>query len=293
MSGVVEPCVAVAALVALVVLEHPGRSTRVDTTLSSAKGHLSQRWGLGPLRRSGPGRITLGACPSFAGCRRMLRAEAAQSLAVVGPTQSGKTTSLAIPAILGWEGPVVAASVKSDLVWATREWRGSLGTSWFFDPAGTTGVRASAWSPLPAAATWSGARRVASDLTEVARSPATTPDGEFWYAAAAKLLAPLLFAAAVSGATVRDLIRWVDTQEVAEVARVLDRAGVDEAIWAATASWQRDERQRSSVYTTVETVLEPLAGCLDACGPAVDPERLVAGNHTLYMCAPAHDQRRL
>ena len=36
------------------------------------------------------------------------------------PTQSGKTTALAVPAILGWEGPVVAASVKSDLLRDTR-----------------------------------------------------------------------------------------------------------------------------------------------------------------------------
>src|SRR5271156_2949361 len=36
----------------------------------------------------------------------LLAAERAQSVVVVGPTQSGKTTALAIPAILSWDGPV-------------------------------------------------------------------------------------------------------------------------------------------------------------------------------------------
>jgi type IV secretion system protein VirD4 len=213
---------------------------------------------------------------------------------VIGPTQSGKTSALAVPAILEWEGPVVAASVKSDLLADTEGWRRGRGTVWCFDPAGATGRPCAPWSPLPAAATWVGARRVAADLTEVVRSAATTADGEFWYATAAKLLAPLLFAAAASGATMADVRRWVDTQEVGEVLSVLEDAGEDEALWAARATWQRDERQRSAVYTTAETVLEPFSGLDDNGDPApIAAEELLRGDHTLYLCAPAHDQRRL
>jgi type IV secretion system protein VirD4 len=220
--------------------------------------------------------------------------EPAQSVAVIGPTQSGKTTALAVPAILGWHGPVVAASVKTDLVVSTESWRRHLGQVWCFDPASATGRPPSAWSPLPAASSWVGARRVAADLTEVARTQPTTGDGEFWYATAAKLLAPLLFAASVGQRSIDDVIRWVDTQEVAEVLDILDAAGVEEAIWAARATWQRDDRQRSSVYTTAETILDPLAGCGAAPGsPDVDPDRLLEGTNTLFLCAPAHDQRRL
>jgi type IV secretion system protein VirD4 len=248
---------------------------------------------MGPLSVAGPGRIRLGSAHGRLGSRA-LWTEPAQSVAVIGPTQSGKTTALAIPAILGWEGPVLAASVKTDLLRDTERWRASLGTLWCFDPAGTTGRASNEWSPLPAARTWDGARRVAADLTEVAHSPTTTGDGEFWYATAAKLLAPLLFAAATGGATMDDVARWVDTQEVGEVLELLEAAGVEEAIWAARATWQRDDRQRSSVYTTAETVLDPLIGRGARSGePAIDPEQLLTGPHTLYVCAPAHDQRRL
>jgi type IV secretion system protein VirD4 len=224
---------------------------------------------------------------------RPLWTERAQSVAVIGPTQSGKTTALAIPAILGWDGPVIAASVKTDLMTDTESWRRGLGKVWCFDPAGATGRPASGWSPLTSARTWAGARRIAADLTEVAHSSPVSGDGEFWYATAAKLLAPLLFAAATGGATMDDVARWVDTQEVTEVLDLLESAGVDEAIWAARATFQRDDRQRSSVYTTAETVLDPLVG---GVGTTVDstiaPDELLDGPHTLYLCAPAHDQRR-
>jgi type IV secretion system protein VirD4 len=283
------------------------------------------------------GRLVLGELQT-GGLRRpsVIAAERAQSLAVIGPTQSGKTTALAVPAILRWAGPVLAASVKTDLVRDTLASRRSRGEVWCFDPAGTTGLPQSRWSPLDAATSWSGARRAAADLTAVSRGDGTTADGDFWYATAAKLLAPLLFAAAAAGLTMRDVVRWVDTQETEEVGEILHASGVPEAMQAARATWLRDDRTRSAVYTTAETVLEPFgepelvisdpatgrasvapslcaAGALSqdtppyglpaVCrGPAapelrgpgeIRAQRLLEGPNTLYVCAPAHDQRRL
>ncbi len=281
--------------------EAPGSArwaTRADLRSLAVAGPVPGRLALGVAfgrrhrtrrrRRSSPGH---GALP--------LAAEPSQSLAVVGPTQSGKTTGLAVPAILEWEGPVVAASVKTDLVRDTLTWRRRCGHVWCFDPTGATGLTASRWSPVVAAGSWAGARRVAADLTEVVRGPATSADGEFWYATAAKLLAPLLFAAARSGAGVADVVRWVETQEVDAVLGLLEAAGCPEALQAARATWLRDERQRSAVYTTAETVLEAFAdelatpGNRTAGNEDIDPEMLLGGPHTLYLCAPAHDQRRL
>jgi type IV secretion system protein VirD4 len=232
----------------------------------------------------------------------LLAAERGHSVLVVGPTQSGKTSGLAVPAILEWEGPVLAASVKSDLARHTSAWRARFGTVSVYDPAGATDLPASGWSPLSASTTWEGARRTAASLSEVARSSAgALSDGDFWYATAAKLLAPLLFAAAVSGATMADVVRWVDTQEVDEVFDVLAATGELAALQAARASWGRDERQRSAVYTTAETVIEAFADPVvrhresEAIAPTsrlVDPDVLLEGA-TLYLCAPAHDQRRL
>jgi len=239
------------------------------------------------------GRLVLGR---LHGARRggLVTAEPGQSLVVVGPTQSGKTSSLAVPAILGWAGPVLAASVKSDLLRDTVGERAKRGTVWCIDPTGSTGAPAARWSPLGDCVRWAGACRVAFDLCEATKGEATTSDGEFWYAVAAKHLAPLLYAASRDGRTMADVVRWVDTQEVGEVAAILDREGPPDALDAARASWCREERTRSSAATTVETVLAPFAvasGVPDQ--PVFEPPQLLGGAHTLYLCAPGHDQRRL
>ena len=137
---------------------------------------------------------------------------------------------------------------------------------------------------------------MASDLCEAAKADGTTADGEFWYATAAKLLAPLLLAAALDRRTMADVVRWVDTQEVGEVAGILDgMEAPPEAVDAARATWCRDERTRSSVFTTAETVLAPFAHAAPAPSSTspFEPRLLLGDAHTLYLCAPAHDQRRL
>ncbi len=241
-----------------------------------------------------PGRVPLGSVG-----RHLVCAERAQSVLVFGPSQSRKTSGLAVPAILDWAGPVVAASVKSDLLEHTIGHRAALGTVSVFDPSGSTGRPSVTWSPLERARTWPGARRAASSLVEAAKaSVGTMSDGDFWYATAAKMLAPLLFAAATGRQSMAEVIRWVETGEEGEVLDLLDVAGVREAGDAARSAFAKEDRQRSSIATTAETVLEPFAvtgpfadGGDDA--PVLDVAHLVDGAHTLYLCAPAHEQRRL
>jgi type IV secretion system protein VirD4 len=240
------------------------------------------------------GRLVLGRVR-----KRLVASERAQSVIVFGPTQSHKTSGFAVPAILGWQGPVIAASVKTDLLEHTFEHRRSCGSVAVFDPSGSTGMESVRWSPLPRSRTWPGARRAAAGLTEVAKaSVGTMVDGDFWYATAAKMLAPLLFAAAVGRRDMHDVVRWVDTHEETEVVDLLSAAGVVEALHAAQSTFGKEDRQRSSIYTTVETILQPFADEVPAdddtpAGTVLEPGGLIDGAHTLYLCAPAHDQRRL
>jgi type IV secretion system protein VirD4 len=272
--------------------------------------HWARRGDLQALRvRAEPaplGRLLLGVLPGV-GPAAAIAAEPGQSLVVVGPTQSGKTTSLAVPAILGWPGPVLAASVKTDLLRDTHAARARRGRVWRIDPTGCTGTPGDEWSPLGDCGDWRRACAVSADLCQAAKADGTTADGEFWYATAAKLLAPLFHAAALDGRTMADVVRWVDTQEVGEVAAVLEQSGVPEPLDAARATWCRDDRTRSSVYTTAETVLAPFAHGASTYGSSTygsststlmtparfEPAQLLGGTDTLYLCAPAHDQRRL
>jgi type IV secretion system protein VirD4 len=259
-------------------------------------GGWATRRDLATLRVHAPeaGRLTLGRSG-----RALLAAERRASVVVLGPSQSGKTTGLAIPAILEWQGPVVATSVKSDLVRDTIETRAQRGPAWVYDPTGSTGHPAAGWSPLDSCGNWHGARRTAAWLCGAARTSGRTGvgDEDFWYAAAGKLLAPYLLAASVGGLGMAQVLRWIDTQEEAEVARILDGAQQTDALGAAGASWQRDDRTRSSVFTTAEMVIETYADptvLRSAATSDIDPSRLLAGGApTLYVCAPGHEQERL
>jgi hypothetical protein len=169
-----------------------------------------------------PSRIGLGrlATRSWRATRRRLAAPTGGSVLVVGPTQSGKSSSLVIPALLSWEGPVLAASVKDDLFVATAAWRRGLGEVSVLDPVGAHGPLARRFDPVALASRWSGARSTARALCEPQAETASS-DGAFWGQLAAKLLAPLLRAASVAGAPLEAVAGWVDLRTGTEAAGLL------------------------------------------------------------------------
>ncbi|MDA0161261.1 type IV secretory system conjugative DNA transfer family protein [Solirubrobacter ginsenosidimutans] len=243
--------------------------------------------------RPQPARVTLGRRGRFLVC-----CEPLHSTLVIAPTQTGKTTGLAIPAILEWRGPVLATSVKTDLLRDTIEARKARGRVQLFDPAGSTGLKSSAWTPLAGCESWAGARRTAAWLAEGASANKRgLADADFWYSTAAKLLAPMFFAAVTSGRTIGDVIAWLDTQEEAEIMDALVAAEIPSATHAFEASIGRDIRQRSSVYATAETILEAYADpgvLLRSKGDNIRPDELLdGGQNTLYLSATVREQRRL
>jgi type IV secretion system protein VirD4 len=249
------------------------------------------------VRRAEPGRLTLGRHE-----RSLLAAGERQSVIVVAPTQSHKTTGLAIPALLEWEGPVLATSVKTDLLRDTLAHRDSKGRVMIFDPARTTGLPRSRITPLWGAGTWRGAMRVAHWLAAAGRtaSAAGLQDADFWFAAAEKLLAPLLYAAALDGRTMGSVVRWLDEgaeRSEPEVLDILRSAEAETAERAYLATQNREERQRSSVYTTAEMIVIAFADpevAAETAGADYSPTSLLDGGaNTLYLCAPLHEQERL
>jgi type IV secretion system protein VirD4 len=263
----------------------------------------SARWASGrdlrDLRVSAPcrGRLTLGHYG-----RSLIAAGERQSVIAVAPTQSHKTTGLAIPALLEWDGPVLATSVKTDLLLDTLAHRESKGEVMIFDPARTTGIGSSRATPLWGSTSWRGAMRVAHWLAAAAKTGSASglQDADFWFAAAEKLLAPLLFAAAANGKTMESVVRWLDEgaeASEAEVLELLNRGEEPSAGRAYLATQNREERQRSSIYTTAEMVVGAFADphvITETAAADYSPTSLLDGGaNTLYLCAPLHEQERL
>jgi type IV secretory pathway TraG/TraD family ATPase VirD4 len=254
---------------------------------------------LAPLRvgAAQPGRLTFGRFG-----RSLLAAEERQSVIFFAPTGTHKTSGLAIPILLEWDGPVVVTSIKGDLHSETIARREELGEVMTFDPTGVSGIEPSQRaSPLRGATTWRGAQRVAHWLCGAAQGTKSgLQDADFWFATARKLLAPLLFAAASSDRTMADVVRWLDEgpeASEAEVRKALKKTGEPAAERAWQATQNREEKQRSSVYTTAETIVEAFADQrVQRETEAADytPEHLLNGErNTLYLCAPLQEQERL
>ena len=93
------------------------------------------------------------------------------------------------------------------------------------------------------------------------------------------------------------VVRWVDTQDDERVRWALEQNDEEEALDAFEAISLWDDRTRGSVYATAQTVLIAYAdpGVLASAMTAeLRAERLLDGGwHTAYLCAPAHEQRRL
>jgi type IV secretion system protein VirD4 len=100
------------------------------------------------------------------------------SVALIGPTRSGKTV-LASAGIIGWDGPVVALSVKRDLYDTTAAARAGRGELAVFDPGGVTGLATARWTPLREVTTTSGARRAGRALAQAIPRNGVT-GGDYW-----------------------------------------------------------------------------------------------------------------
>lgn len=239
------------------------------------------------------GRLVVGTIES----RRLVAVESRHSLLVLGPTQTGKTTGLAIPAILEWPGPVVATSIKSDLIADTIGCRSEHGEVFVFDPAACTPFVRSQWTPLANCGTWRGAMRAAWELTAAAKSAvgSSMALADFWFNAGAKALAPLLLAAHHSGGTIADVARWVDREEREEPLDLLRTLEPDAAI-AHEATFRREDRGRSSLVQVMQAAvgpyLDPTVADSARRSEIVAEELLDGGRHTLYLSAPPDEQDR-
>jgi type IV secretion system protein VirD4 len=239
---------------------------------------------------------------------RLLWAEQRHALVAFGPPQSGKSAGLAVPALLEWQGPAVASSIKTDLLAVTAARRRRLGTVFVFDPFGLAGEQSHTWSPVHGAATWDGALEVASRLASAGEVDQRGVDGgDFWAIAAEQRLAPLLYVAARTGAGVDSVVRWAYGQGSRELHEALARAtgeaaddseltGAHAAYDAVRAFESQADRTRSSIEATTQALLrayrfERVAHSARSC--EITADRLLDERATLYLIGDAKASKLL
>jgi type IV secretion system protein VirD4 len=266
------------------------------------------RWAVaGELRalhgRARTGRLALGRCRG-----RLLYAEQRHALVAFGPPQSGKSAGLAVPALLEWDGPAVASSIKTDLLACTLARRRALGPVFVFDPFELSGMPGQTWSPLRGASSWDGALEVAWRLAAAGEiDQRGVEGGDFWAIAAEQRLAPLLFAAARTGAGMDAVIRWAygqGSRELYEAISELTGSARDEAELedahaaydAVRAFEAQADRTRSSIEATAQGLLRAyrFARVLrSARSSEIAPDALLDERATLYLIGDAKASKLL
>lgn len=231
---------------------------------------------------------------------------------VVGPSQSGKS-ALLIPAIHEWEGPAIVSSVKTDLIDETWGYRATLGECRVYDPCRVTGLMPASWSPLRGAATWTGAQQAAHAIRSCA-PVSTGQNANFFDGQMEQCLAGYLWVAAHYGYGMRDVVRWIATQDApgeegpGEVSSLLNNALVsddpdvaEDASFAAETLqglWTMQDRTRADVFATARGAVWPwsnrdVVGSSKGCDLTLEWLTQPGQFNTTYVAAPLADTDRL
>ncbi|MCM3886824.1 type IV secretory system conjugative DNA transfer family protein [Frankia sp. R82] len=186
---------------------------------------------------------------------------------VIGPTRCGKTAALAVPAILEWEGPLIALSVKNDLLDATVRRRRVLGEVRVFDPTGITGERSATWSPLAEAVDMAGARLAARSIANSTDWTSSGSEMSFWTAAGEDLLGLLFWLASTAGLGMEAVVGWTTSMDRDAMMRFAQafarhddpviRADGEQVLAGLAAVWKTDPKQISSVFLVARQMIRP------------------------------------
>ncbi|HEY2213781.1 MAG TPA: type IV secretory system conjugative DNA transfer family protein [Acidimicrobiales bacterium] len=226
-----------------------------------------------------------------------------RSVMVLGPSRSGKTSSLVIPNLLLAEGPVVSTSTKPEVMMATAAHRSSSGWAYLYDPSGEIecpkGVERIGWSPITSAGHWDTAVDTANAMVS-----ATHPTmgsllhgggNQHWPERAAALLAPLLHAAAQENLEMKTVVRWIQRHDGTTPLQILGNSvGEENAATDALAGIvSTDSREQSGIWSTASGVLaayqsDSVIATTEL--PTLNTSEFCQGPNTMYICSPGRRQ---
>ena len=219
-----------------------------------------------------------------------LRASWEDVLVAVMAPRAGKTTALAVPAVLEAPGSVVATSNKADLWLTTSTARSERGRLWTFDPQAIAHTpQTFTWDPLAGVASVEDAHRLAGHFIAEVRD-AARGDRDFWTAAALDLLTGLLLAAALGRQPLGAVHRWLNRSTSREPVDLLRERGHRQVADALEGTMDGAVETREGIYQTARTAAKALADdrIMAWVQPrpgvdGLDPDHLVASTDTLYL----------
>jgi type IV secretion system protein VirD4 len=231
---------------------------------------------------------------------RLLQSPAEDNVLLFGVQRSGKTSTVVVPTLLGWQGAVVATSTKEELVALTAQHRRGLGPVWVFAPLdrdhswmAALGLQPATWNPLDAVEDCASASELADHFTADGKRGTST----HWYLAASSLITGLAVCERERGGDMRSMLMRLNrtaTSEYIGLAGVVEDATASELLVAFANT---PDREAGSIASTARSSLslwtdERVAAATESSANALDLDRLLALGGTLYLVAPAEEAER-
>ncbi|MGW4289673.1 type IV secretory system conjugative DNA transfer family protein [Streptomyces sp. NPDC004673] len=212
------------------------------------------------------------------------------AVAIMAP-RSGKTTSLAIPSMLGAPGPVLLTSNKAagDAFTTAYEARARAGAVWTMDPQQIAhAAREMWWNPLASAKTLDGANRLAGHF--LAASVDASQQGDFWSKAGSNILSQLLLAAALDERPVTDIMQWLAFPADRTPLDILRDHGFAAVAAQLKGTVEGPPETRDGIYETARQYASALLNAEIAAWvtpqkdvPEFRPEQFVTSTDTLFL----------
>ena len=218
---------------------------------------------------------------------------------VFGPQGSGKTLDLLVPALLNAPGPALVTLTKVEDLLLSLERRSERGPCVVLDPFGlASGLPELVWDPVAGCGDSMVAERRAKAFTagtiRAAAAGGQSDDAARFYAAeAAKVVQAYFHAAALTGRTLDQVLRWVaNPRSASEPAEILREHPQAAPFWHGLlhGALHGDDRTAGNTAATVQQALglffqaEIRRRCVPGAGrPATDILGVLARNGTVYL----------
>ncbi len=230
-----------------------------------------------------------------------LAVSAEDSALVVAAPRQGKTSQVVIPWLYSWPGAAFVTSIRPDVLLATAVPRARRGPVAVMAPTGMIAwPDRMTWCIASGCESFDRARVRADVMVTVGKNEASSDsnDGGFFGLNATNLLAGWLHAAALSGGSARDVLRWAFDERIDEPIRILASCeGAADGSAEMLDSLYRlpADTTRSSLWATAQTAVAPLLApaardvFTPLPGTATDLTAFLRAGGTCYLMA---DERR-